>query len=186
MNLVGLRERLGGDRAMNASSKEEKEKENTPTPTDQSASSPETKSKEEINETGLYTPIGAGGSGYSNGEKQMMCLTRMLVRNTPILALDEASSSTDAQTDMLMQKIIRDKFKDCTIITIAHRLLTIADYDKVLLLRDGAVAEFDAPHTLLQNPESRFSKMVGVLSEAEGDSIRRIAKEHFEEKLMKK
>jgi ABC-type multidrug transport system fused ATPase/permease subunit len=66
-----------------------------------------------------------------------------------VLVLDEATASIDNETDERIQKIIRERFKDSTIITVAHRLNTIIDYDRVLVLQDGAVAEFDTPSALL-------------------------------------
>ena len=96
----------------------------------------------------------------SVGQKQLLCLCRAAVRGTNILILDEATSSVDAVTDQLIQHITRDIFADCTILTIAHRVNTIIDYDRVLVLDHGSVLEFDSPDELLRNPNSTFKSLV--------------------------
>ncbi|KAH1014057.1 hypothetical protein HUJ04_002952 [Dendroctonus ponderosae] len=92
--------------------------------------------------------------------EELLCLARALLRNNKILVLDEATANVDAGTDGLIQSTIRKKFKECTVLTIAHRLNTIMDSDKVLVMASGQLLEFDHPHKLLQNPESHFLKMV--------------------------
>lgn len=86
----------------------------------------------------------------------MLCLARALLRKTTILILDEATAAVDLETDDLIQKTIRTEFSECTIITIAHRLNTIMDSNKVLVLDKGKIAEFDAPEALLGNKMSIF------------------------------
>lgn len=104
----------------------------------------------------LDAPLSEGGSNFSNGQRQLMCLGRALLHDSPILVLDEATASVDVSTDKLIQETIRTEFKDKTIVTIAHRLNTILDSDRVLVLDKGRVAEFDTPERLLQNQESLF------------------------------
>ena len=77
--------------------------------------------------------------------KKLIFLSRALLRKTKILVLDEATAAVDLETDDLIQETLRDSFKDCTVLTIAHRLSTIMDYDKVLVLKEGQVAEFASP-----------------------------------------
>ncbi|CAD8093269.1 unnamed protein product [Paramecium sonneborni] len=106
---------------------------------------------------------------FSNGQKQLICLSRVLLNKKKILVLDEATANVDMITDCLIQQIIKEKFNDCTILTIAHRLNTIADYDRIFVLDDGKVLEQGHPYELLvQNPkistyinsDSVFAKMV--------------------------
>lgn len=104
----------------------------------------------------LDAELSEGGSNFSNGQRQLMCLGRALLHDSPILVLDEATASVDVATDKLIQETIRSEFHDKTIITIAHRLNTILDSDRVLVLEKGMVSEFDSPKQLLQNPDSLF------------------------------
>jgi len=114
---------------------------------------------------GLDSSIDEGGGNLSVGQKQLLCMARALIRKSKILILDEATSNVDGETDNLIQSTIRMAFKDCTVLTIAHRLNTIIDSDKILLLKDGEVAEFDSPQTLLSNPGSMFAEMVEKASD---------------------
>jgi ABC-type multidrug transport system fused ATPase/permease subunit len=82
------------------------------------------------------------------------------LKRTRILILDEATASVDSVTDNIIQRTLRTEFKDCTVITIAHRIPTIIDGDRVLVLSDGMVAEYDVPARLLENKNSLFAKLV--------------------------
>ena len=79
------------------------------------------------------------------GQKQLICLARALLQRNKFLVLDEATSNVDMKTDAFIQKVIREKFKNTTVITIAHRLNTIADYDKVIVMRKGQIVETGSP-----------------------------------------
>ena len=112
---------------------------------------------------GLQHEITEGGGNLSVGQKQLVCLARALLRNTKILILDEATAAVDLETDDLIQGTIRTEFADCTVITIAHRLNTILDYNRVMVLSQGEIVEYDTPDNLLQN---RKSVLYGMANDA--------------------
>uniref|UniRef100_A0A8C9ZNG8 Multidrug resistance-associated protein 1 n=1 Tax=Sander lucioperca TaxID=283035 RepID=A0A8C9ZNG8_SANLU len=99
-----------------------------------------------------------GGENLSVGQRQLLCLARALLRKTKILVLDEATAAVDMETDNLIQSTIRSQFEDCTVLTIAHRLNTIMDYTRVLVLDKGEMAEFDSPSNLIAQ-RGAFYKM---------------------------
>ena len=109
---------------------------------------------------GLQSRVAEYGENLSQGQRQLLCLGRALLRNCKILLLDEATSSVDYETDRAVQKTIREAFNGCTIITIAHRVNTILDSDKILVMDNGQVGEFDTPQKLLFDKESLFSVIV--------------------------
>ena len=90
------------------------------------------------------------------GQRQLLCLAHALLRTTSILVLDEATAAVDHDTDCLIQATIRENFSNCTILTIAHRLETIMDYDKVLVMEAGRLQEFDTIPNLLLNQDGLF------------------------------
>ncbi|XP_017115600.1 multidrug resistance-associated protein 1 isoform X6 [Drosophila elegans] len=108
---------------------------------------------------GLNHEIAEGGENLSVGQRQLVCLARALLRKTKVLVLDEATAAVDLETDDLIQKTIRTEFKECTVLTIAHRLNTILDSDKVIVLDKGQITEFASPTELLDNPKSAFYSM---------------------------
>ncbi|OCL14026.1 putative multidrug resistance protein MDR [Glonium stellatum] len=95
----------------------------------------------------------------SHGQKQLFCLARAMLRHSTILILDEATSNVDGKTDEIMQRVIREKFSSHTIVAVAHKLDTILDFDKVIVLDFGMVVEFDDPYLLLNTPDSAFAKL---------------------------
>ena len=95
----------------------------------------------------------------SHGQQQLFCLARAMLRESKILVLDEATSNMDAETDTLMQRIIRKEFSGHTIVTVAHRLNTIEDSDVVAVLDGGRLAEFGSPVELLARKESLFKQL---------------------------
>ncbi|KAK9870728.1 hypothetical protein WA026_008296 [Henosepilachna vigintioctopunctata] len=104
--------------------------------------------------------VSEGGSNFSVGQRQLICLARAIVRNNKILVMDEATANVDPQTDALIQKSIRENFKNCTVLTVAHRINTIIDSNKVIVMDAGQMKEFAHPHELLQDPNGFFTKMV--------------------------
>lgn len=109
---------------------------------------------------GLDTPVLDSGENWSMGQRQLFCLGRALLNRNKILMLDEATASVDTQTDAIMQRTIRTEFADATVISIAHRLVTVMDSDKVLVLESGYVREFETPAKLLDDPSSLFAALV--------------------------
>jgi ABC-type transport system involved in cytochrome bd biosynthesis fused ATPase/permease subunit len=106
----------------------------------------------------------------SVGQRQLLCLARAVSRSAKILVLDEATSSVDVHTDALIQKTIRTVFKDCTVITVAHRLNTIMDSDRILVLDQGKLAEYGPPEHLLADEDSIFSGLVAEAQEQDDAS----------------
>lgn len=106
--------------------------------------------------SGLDHQVSEGGSNFSVGQKQLFCLARTLLRRSKILVLDEATAAVDVETDNLIQQTIRKEFKDSTILTIAHRIETIQDYDRVVVMDDGKAIEQGKPVSLMQNRKSKF------------------------------
>ncbi|XP_043688809.1 ABC transporter C family member 2-like [Telopea speciosissima] len=124
------------------------------------------------NSLGLDAEVSEAGENFSVGQRQLLSLARALLRRSKILVLDEATAAVDVRTDALIQKTIRDEFKSCTMLVIAHRLNTIIDCDRVLLLDAGQVLEFDSPEHLLLNEGSAFSKMVQSTGAANAQYLR--------------
>ncbi|XP_046419120.1 multidrug resistance-associated protein 1 isoform X10 [Neodiprion fabricii] len=109
--------------------------------------------------SGLLHEVTEGGDNLSVGQRQLICLARALLRKTRVLILDEATAAVDLETDDLIQRTIREEFKNCTVLTIAHRLNTILDSDRVIVLDKGYITEFDDPETLIQQKTSAFYSM---------------------------
>uniref|UniRef100_A0A8D2LB73 ABC-type glutathione-S-conjugate transporter n=1 Tax=Varanus komodoensis TaxID=61221 RepID=A0A8D2LB73_VARKO len=107
---------------------------------------------------GLSHPVSEAGENLSVGQRQLMCLARALLRKSKILILDEATAAVDMETDHLIQETIRTEFSNCTVLTIAHRLHTIMDSNRVLVLQAGKIVEFDSPEILLQQ-QGLFAEM---------------------------
>ncbi|KAB0798157.1 hypothetical protein PPYR_09150 [Photinus pyralis] len=127
----------------------------------------------------LKSEITMDGSNFSVGQRQLICLARAIVRNNKILVLDEATANVDNETDAVIQKIIRSKFGHCTVLTVAHRLNTIMDSDRVLVMNDGAVVEFEHPHVLLQNKDGPFYSLVQQTERTMTQSLGEIATEGY-------
>ena len=108
----------------------------------------------------LDVEVEENGKNFSVGQRQLICMSRAIVRKSKILLLDEATSAVDPATDQMIQKTIREVFDDNTILTIAHRIDTILDYDRILIIDSGNVLEYDSPDRLLSNPNSKFSEIV--------------------------
>ncbi|XP_010059945.2 ABC transporter C family member 10 [Eucalyptus grandis] len=109
---------------------------------------------------GLDSMVVEDGSNWSMGQRQLFCLGRALLRRSRILVLDEATASIDNATDLILQRIIRAEFADCTVITVAHRIPTVMDCTKVLAISDGKLVEYDEPMKLVKREDSLFGQLV--------------------------
>ncbi|EEQ37643.1 hypothetical protein CLUG_01766 [Clavispora lusitaniae ATCC 42720] len=125
----------------------------------------------------IESVITEGGNNLSQGQRQLMCLARSLLKSPKVILLDEATASIDYKSDALIQQTIRDEFSSSTILTIAHRLRSIIDYDKILVMDAGRVVEYDDPYTLIANSESLFHSMCE--NSGELDTLTKLAKEAF-------
>uniref|UniRef100_A0A8C4Z9S7 Uncharacterized protein n=1 Tax=Gadus morhua TaxID=8049 RepID=A0A8C4Z9S7_GADMO len=130
--------------------------------------------------TKMETLLAESGSNFSVGQRQLVCLARAILRKNRILIIDEATANVDPRTDKLIQRTIRDKFRDCTVLTIAHRLNTIIDSDRIMVLDAGEIQAYDAPYTLLQDPEGIFYKMVQQTGQQEAEDLLASAKQTYE------
>lgn len=116
--------------------------------------------------------INEGGENLSLGQRQLFCVARALLRGSKIILMDEATASVDMQTDHLIQLAIQESFQDRTVITIAHRLNSVISSDRIMVLDNGEVAEFDSPAALLARPGSLFGKLVEETGRANADLLR--------------
>ncbi|XP_050316874.1 ATP-binding cassette sub-family C member 4 [Bactrocera neohumeralis] len=127
---------------------------------------------------GLDYMVTQRGSNFSVGQRQLLCLARAILRNNKVLVLDEATANVDPQTDALIQTTIRTKFRHCTVLTVAHRLHTVMDSDRILVMDDGRAREFDIPHLLLKKQNGALRQMVDATG-AEAESLKKIASESY-------
>ncbi|KAG7845209.1 hypothetical protein KL941_003054 [Ogataea angusta] len=125
----------------------------------------------------LDSTVSEGGGNLSQGERQLLCLARSILKMPKILMLDEATASIDYESDAKIQATIREEFSTSTVLTIAHRLKTIIDYDKILLLDHGKVKEYDHPYKLITNKKSDFRKM--CQDTGEFDDLVNLAKQAY-------
>ncbi|XP_078431659.1 multidrug resistance-associated protein 14 isoform X2 [Wolffia australiana] len=111
-------------------------------------------------EQGLDSPVVEDGSNWSMGQRQLFCLGRALLKRSRILALDEATASIDNATDAILQRTIRTEFATSTVITVAHRIPTVMDCTRVLVISDGEMVEYDSPSELMMKEGCHFSELV--------------------------
>ncbi|KAJ3191281.1 Multidrug resistance-associated protein 4 [Irineochytrium annulatum] len=140
----------------------------------------------------MDSPVHENGGNWSAGERQLICLARAVLRDSKLIVMDEATSSVDMRTDALVQRAIRSEeglFATSTVLTIAHRLQTIIDFDFVLVLDAGKVVEFGTPHSLLEKPiadnSAWFHRMVSEMGEESQQQLRKLAAEKDASKAFK-
>ncbi|XP_051883066.1 canalicular multispecific organic anion transporter 1 [Pristis pectinata] len=118
----------------------------------------------------LQHEVSEGGENLSVGQRQLLCLARALLRKSKILILDEATAAVDLETDGLIQSTIRSQFADCTVLIIAHRLLTVMDCSRVMVLDAGKILEFDSPSVLLQSKGHFYHMVIDAGIALDGDT----------------
>ncbi|KAJ7434680.1 multidrug resistance-associated ABC transporter [Mycena latifolia] len=129
----------------------------------------------------LDTRVSAGGTNFSQGQRQLIAMARALLRRSSVVVMDEATSSVDFATDAKIQKAIREEFTDSLLITVAHRLKTIIDYDRLVVLDHGKVVELDTPYNLIQKEDGVFRSM--CLKSGSFGELEAIAQAKAEERL---
>ncbi|KAL7299745.1 hypothetical protein TKK_0007495 [Trichogramma kaykai] len=121
----------------------------------------------ELGELSLDQRVAEKGGNFSVGQRQLICLARAIVRQNKILLLDEATANIDTHTDAVIQSTLRKRFAECTVLTVAHRLNTIIDSDRICVMDNGSIVEFGRPYELLtRNPDGHFARMVGQTGKA--------------------
>ncbi|XP_043334064.1 ATP-binding cassette sub-family C member 4-like isoform X7 [Cervus canadensis] len=125
----------------------------------------------------MDTELVESGSNLSVGQRQLLCLARGILRKNQILIIDNATSHVDPRTDELIQKNIREKFSQCTVLTITHRLSTVIDSEWIMVWDSGRLDDYDEPYTMLQERDGLFYKMVQQLGEAEATALTERAKQ---------
>ncbi|OXU26939.1 hypothetical protein TSAR_013829 [Trichomalopsis sarcophagae] len=135
--------------------------------------------------TGLNTRVAEAGSNFSVGQRQLLCLARALARKNRILVLDEATANVDPCTDELIQRAVKRKFEDCTVLTIAHRLHTVIDSDRILVMDSGTIAEFDHPYILLTEKKGLLYDIVQQSGSGAAQLLLQIAKLSYDKKTSK-
>ncbi|KAA6380594.1 MAG: putative Multidrug resistance-associated protein, partial [Streblomastix strix] len=120
---------------------------------------------------GLDTQVAEGGSNFSSGQRQLICFGRAILNNCRIVVMDEATASVDVETDAKIQKTVRDQFKERTVLIIAHRLNTIMNCDRIMVMNDGQLVEFDTPAKLLANSNSTFQQTTFSILNASSNYI---------------
>ncbi|KAL6061689.1 Canalicular multispecific organic anion transporter 1 [Balamuthia mandrillaris] len=123
----------------------------------------------------LDSKIEENGQNWSVGQRQLLCMARALLVDSKVLIMDEATASIDPATDAIIQQTVREAFADRTVLTIAHRLPTIIDMDRIMVLEEGRLLEFDTPASLLATEDSAFTSLVNATGSSTANFLRRMA-----------
>ncbi|XP_046746881.1 ATP-binding cassette sub-family C member 4-like isoform X4 [Diprion similis] len=127
----------------------------------------------------LDVPVAGGGANFSVGQRQLICLARAILKKNKLLVLDEATANIDRNTDKLIQNTIRRRFAECTVLTIAHRLNTVMDNDRVLVMGEGRILEYGHPHLLLRDPNGYLSQMLQQTGTTVAHELAAIAERNY-------
>jgi ABC-type multidrug transport system fused ATPase/permease subunit len=131
----------------------------------------------------LETRVSENGKSVSQGQRQLLCIARAILSKAKVLVLDEATASLDAQTDLMIQEAIKKNFGELTMLTIAHRLNTIIESDRVLVMDAGRVVEFDEPVKLLENKEGIFRSLVDQTGEQAAQKLMEVAQQAHDDRV---
>uniref|UniRef100_W8B7T4 Putative multidrug resistance-associated protein lethal(2)03659 n=1 Tax=Ceratitis capitata TaxID=7213 RepID=W8B7T4_CERCA len=134
-------------------------------------------------EGGLNCRMHDGGSNFSMGQRQLVCMARAILRHNKLLIMDEATANVDPETDMLIQETIHTNFRHCTVLTIAHRLNTVMDNDKVMVIDAGQLVEFDHPHILLRDTNGFLYKLVKNTGRFSSEILHHIAEKSYKKRV---
>ncbi|XP_075154250.1 putative multidrug resistance-associated protein lethal(2)03659 [Haematobia irritans] len=135
---------------------------------------------------GLSARMYDGGSNFSMGQRQLVCMARAILRHNKILIMDEATANVDPETDKFIQEAIHTKFEKCTVLTIAHRLHTVMDNDRVLVMDAGRVVELGHPYQLLENPDGYLHQFVEKTGPGTAKHLRYIAEQSYRKRVTSK
>eukprot|EP00457_Paulinella_chromatophora_P000315 gb/GEZN01000315.1/.p1 GENE.gb/GEZN01000315.1/~~gb/GEZN01000315.1/.p1 ORF type:complete len:1656 (-),score=281.42 gb/GEZN01000315.1/:61-4743(-) len=131
----------------------------------------------------LEHPVAEGGSNFSIGERQLLCLARALLRRTSVLVMDEATANVDQHTDAIIQETVTSRFQDCTVLVIAHRLQTVISNDLIMVLDAGRLVQFGEPHQLLQEESGPLLAMIKKTGPKMADFLRQKAYNAYADRL---
>ncbi|KAJ3067239.1 hypothetical protein HDU98_009578 [Podochytrium sp. JEL0797] len=133
----------------------------------------------------LETLVVENGRAFSLAERQLFCIARAILLKTKIVVFDEPTNAADNETDALIQSTISENFSDSTVIILASRFRMIAETDRIMVMKDGKIVEFDTPLALLDNPKSKFRLMLNQATDLDQDRLRAVAMERVEGKKRK-
>merc|ERR1712150_105885 len=128
----------------------------------------------------LYADMAEYGSHFNTGERQLLALARLLMKNAKIIVFEESPSILFQRTEAILHHVLSSRFKHCTVIVIAQRVQSVIDKDRVMVLDEGKIKEFDPPHMLLQTKTGYFYQMVNSLPPKEVSVLKQKAQDKYE------
>ena len=127
----------------------------------------------------LMSRVEVDGRNFSVGERQLLCLARAILRKNRIILIDEATANVDLHTDSLIRQAIRTNFSECTVLTIAHRIHTIIDSDRIIVLNKGSIIEYSVPLFMLENENSHLSSLGAYFDPFTQMKLKRLAERSY-------